>query len=212
MKKPLTARFAAACAVALAGCSGPNKANVELRKQNQDLKEEVRALKERTEADGRLIRGLRERSNVTPTLPADRLERLFTVQGLKFGRLTGGADLDRGKSGDEGLRVQVAPTDAAGDALKAAGTFTIEAFDTALEKGVRIGRWEINLDEAKASWRGGFGQYNYTFELPWQTPPQHENLHVEATFLDELTQTPIKQSTDVKIDLPTAASTTSATQ
>jgi hypothetical protein len=193
--------LAAGCGVRLGGKPLP-EVNTELRKENQQLEAKVQGLQQQSEADARVIDGLRRQRPTVATLPPERLSRLFTTAGLKFGRLTGGADLDRQKPGDEALKVQVSPVDARGDELKAAGSFVIEAFDTSRPHDARIGHWEIPLEEAARHWRSVLTQYNYTFTLPWQTPPNQESLHVEVTFFDELTQTPIKQTIDVKVDPP----------
>jgi hypothetical protein len=195
--------LAAGCGVRLGGKPLP-EVNTDLRKENQQLEAKVQALQQQNEADARVIEGLRRQRPTVATLPSERLSRLFTATGLKFGKLTGGADLDRKKPGDEALKVQVSPIDAAGDEIKAAGSFVIEAFDTSRPHDARIGRWEIPLEEARRQWRSVLTQYNYTFTLPWQTPPNQAGLHVEVTFFDELTQTPIRQTIDVKVDPPPA--------
>jgi hypothetical protein len=117
--------------LALSGCGSPNVASIEVRKKNQDLREEVESLKRAREGDAATIKALQGKVGTVPTLPEDRLAKLFTVHGLKLGRLTGGADLDREKPGDEGLKVYATPTDDEGEAFKAAGSFTVEAFDLA---------------------------------------------------------------------------------
>src|SRR5258706_13668578 len=86
-------------------CGSPNSANIILRKQNQDLQEQIATLTRAREADAATIRGLQERIGTVPTLSQERLEKLFTTHGIKLGRLTGGADLDLNKPGDEGIKV-----------------------------------------------------------------------------------------------------------
>src|SRR4051794_17481142 len=81
--------------VALTGCGSPNVASIEVRKQNQSLRDEVDTLKRAREADAATNKSLQEKVGTVPTLPQDRLEKLFTTHGLALGRLTGGADLDR---------------------------------------------------------------------------------------------------------------------
>src|SRR5215213_9638492 len=120
----------------LAPCGGcklfggsPDAANIKLRKENQKLAAQVEDLKQQAAANAALAQSLRASRPSLPALPTERVEKLWTTRGLKFGRLTGGADLDRSKPGDEGIKVYVAPTDQTGDAIKAAGSFTVEAFD-----------------------------------------------------------------------------------
>src|SRR5213592_2529963 len=101
------------------GCGRPSKANVELRKQNQALQNQVADLKRQHETDLARIRNLRSSTPTVPTLPTERLEKLVTTYGLKIGRLTGEADLDSNRAGDEGLKIYVAPVDRTGEAIKA---------------------------------------------------------------------------------------------
>src|SRR5687768_18101498 len=115
--------------LAVAGCSKPDKANIALRKQVQDLESEISNLKRTRDADLAAIRALESRATTIPTLPHDRLEQVFTTHGLKIGRLTGGADADPSKQGDEVLKVYAVPTDQRGDLLKAAGSFAVDAYD-----------------------------------------------------------------------------------
>src|SRR3982750_4471370 len=107
------------------GCSPPNPANIKLRHDNQELADKIASLERQHAADVAQIRALESRATTVPVLPHERLETLFTTHGLKFGRLTGGADLDPAKPGDEGLRVYVVPTDDARQPLQAAGAVAV---------------------------------------------------------------------------------------
>ena len=120
--------FALAAGLLIAGCGSPNKPNIALRKKIQGLDAQIVQLQRQHEADQATIAGMNQRVGSVPTLPQDRLERLFTVHGIKLGRLTGGADLDPAKPGHEGLKVYLTPLDETGDQLKSAGAITIEAF------------------------------------------------------------------------------------
>src|SRR5438046_3115801 len=117
--------------LAATGCGSPNTASIVVRKQNQDLQVPIATLTRAREADAATIRNLQAPVGTIPTLSQERLEKLFTVHGIQLGRLTGGADLDRSKPGDEGIKVYITPTDDDGEPLKAAGSFVIEAFDLA---------------------------------------------------------------------------------
>lgn len=186
----------------LAGCGAPNRANIDLRKENQTLHEQVDQLKQRLAGDERTITGLRQQHGSLQTLSADRLEKLYTVHGLDFGRLTGGADLDPKKPGDEGIVVYIIPLDQEGQKIKAAGTFVIEAFDLAAPGNPRIGRWTFDLEQSRQAWNGWFLEYNYVLICPWQTVPKHSDLTVKVTFNDELTDTPFNAQRQVHVDLP----------
>src|SRR5581483_9009420 len=89
----------------LPGCSGPSAVNIELRKQNQQLSDQIDTLKRQHVADQATIGGLEAGATTVPSLPQDRLDQLFTTHGLRFGRLTGGVNLDSKRKGDEAIRV-----------------------------------------------------------------------------------------------------------
>ena len=187
------------------GCGSPNSANIVVRKQNQDLQDKIDSLTRTHEADQAELKGLKDRIGTLPTLPDDRLARLFTTHGLSLGKLTGGADLDRDKPGDEGFKVYVTPTDDDGDTLKAAGSFVIEAFDLASKLPER-GKWTFDTEQARKCWNGSFLSHQYVLTCPWQSPIQHEELTVKVTFRDELTGREFHTQKVIKIKLPPSSS------
>jgi len=190
---------------ALAGCIGkPNQANIDLRKEIQQLQEKVTTLDQQHRADRAEIMALRQSTPTQPSLPSGQLERLFTTHGLKFGRLTAGYDSDRNRPGDEGVKIYVVPTDQDGQPLKAAGSFTIDLFDLASPDASHIGHWTFDVEQSKKNWYGAFLDYTYAFTLPWQQVPQHNDLTVRVTFQDELTQLPFNGQTAVKVHAPSA--------
>lgn len=199
-------------AIAPLGCRSPSRANITLRKQNAALREEVAALKFARESDTAAIRRLESNATTVPVLPHDRIGKLFTAHGVKLGRLTGGGDLDRNKPGDEGLQIYIVPTDQAGDEIKAAGSFVVEAFDLAKGANVRLGRWEIPTDEASKKWLGNALQYGYIFELPWQTVPSGEDVTIRAEFTDELTGRRFTAQKAAKVTLPPSPTTSPLSQ
>jgi hypothetical protein len=156
-----------------------------------------------------MIQSLQQRTGTLPTLPHERLRRLFTTHDLQLGRLTGGADLDPAKPGHEGLKIYPAPIDQTGDPIKAAGAFTIEAFDLARGENAKIGTWTFDLAQTSRTWTSVLNRYNYVLTCPWQTPPQGADLHVEVTFVDELTQGQFKKTADVKVEVPPSQPATS---
>jgi len=190
------------------GCGSPSAANIELRKQNQDLTAEVTRLKTEQQGALQVIQGLRDSKGTVATLPTTRLAKLYTTHGLNFGRLTGGADIDPTKPGDEGLAVYVFPIDQHGQKLKAAGTFDIEAFDLADPSSSLVGKWHLDLDQANAGWNSTLLEYSYAFMLPWQKTPHHPDITVKVTFMDELTQTAFTAQKVVQVTLPPQQPTT----
>ena len=185
------------------GCGGPNPVNVALRRENQSLHNQVDELQKRVEGDRQIIAGLRDRSGSLPTLPTTRLSELFTTHGLEFGRLTGGADLDPNKPGDEGFTVYIVPVDQAADKLKAAGTFDVDAFDLADLSHPLVGHWHFDVKQATAAWTNVLIEYNYALICPWQDRvPVHPDLTIKISFFDILTQTPFTAQKVIHVNLP----------
>jgi len=197
--------LALSCCLAIAGCGGPNSANVALRRENQKLADQVKQLNLQHDGDQRVIAGLRERQGSILTLPTTRLAQLYTTHSIEFGRLTGGANLDPAKPGDEGLLIYAVPYDQDGQVLKAAGSFDIEAFDLAEPANQTIGKWHFGLNESKAAWNGTVLTYWYVLTCPWQTIPRHPDITIRMTFVDELTQTQFSAQRVIHVNLPPAA-------
>lgn len=185
------------------GCGSPNQANIDLRKQIQQLQTQVNQLQVERQGDQQTIQGLRDRTGYLPTLPTARLDQLFTTHGLEFGRLTGGADLDPSKPGDEAFVVFIVPLDQTGEKLKAAGTFDIDAFDLDDPKDPLLGHWHFDLQQAKVAWSGVLLQYNYVLTCRWQNKvPRHPSITLKVRFIDELTQTPFTVQRVIQINVP----------
>lgn len=200
------------CAVSLlcggaGGCSllkKPNKANIELRKQNQELQTRVKDLEMQHEGDVSRIHGFEQKAGTLPTLPEERLAKLFTTHDLKLGKLTGGADLDPAKPGQEGLKVHATPIDQAGDPLKAAGSFTVEAVDVSGTQPAVVGKWTFDAAASSQAWTSVLNRYEYVLTCPWQSPPAGSSLHLSVTFIDELTQGKFTKTIDVTVEPPPA--------
>lgn len=180
------------------GCGKPNAANIALRKQNAELRARVDDLERRHKADLASLRG-RESGTTMPSVPAEQLEQLFTVHGIRFGRLTGPADWDSKSPGDDGFKVYLTPFDNAGQQLKAAGSIVVEAFDLARGEGTRIGQWEFPLRDAARNWFGQAMLYGYVLQCPWQQRPEHADITIKASFTDALTGRVFTEQQVVKI-------------
>ena len=102
-------------AMFLVGCGGPDKANIALRKERQALRGKITGLERTAEQLRSQIRSLESDTTGVETLPQDRLEQLFTIAGIRLGKLT------RRSDEFEGLVVWVEPFDDDGDAIKAVG-------------------------------------------------------------------------------------------
>lgn len=192
----------------LTGCGRPSQANVELRKQVQTLQSQLDQCHVDRKQDGQMIRGLQARIPTEPTLPPDKLAKLFTAHGIGFGRLTGGANLDPNKPGDQAIQVYVYPVDQSGQPLKASGSFMVDAFDLASPDKPHIGHWDFPLEQTMKLWAGYFVlEYNYVLTCPWQTVPRHPDLTIRVTFVDELTEVPFVAEKQIRVVLPPPAAT-----
>lgn len=170
----------------MGGC-GPNKANVRLRKEKQELEARIVELERRHQADQARILTLAGQKDAPAILSQAQLETLFTVHSIRIGRSTGAVDLDGEKAGDEGIKIYLTPRDEAGDPLKATGQVTIDLLEPERTGDPRIGHWEMDPAELKKTWRQ-FMQLNaFVITLPWQTPPTGAHLVVDITFRDTLT-------------------------
>lgn len=184
--------------LAMLGCGSPNPVNVQLRKENQKLHDEVGQLKRQHDGDVATIRAYDRARPTVPTLPQERIERLFTTHGLAFGRMSGGEDWDPKTPGDDGLKIAVVPTDETGDAIKAAGAFKVEAFDLGEPEKPLIGTWTFDAAESRTMFYDQLTLYTYILRCPWRTLPSHEDLTVKVTFDDELTGRQFEAQRQVK--------------
>ncbi len=200
--------FVAAAALGLvAGCGSPSAANTELRKQNQQLQARVDTLTGQHDRDAAAVKAVEASRPTVPTLAADRLERLVTTHGLEFGRLTGGDNPDTVVGPDTMLKVYVVPTDGQGTPIKAAGAFTVEAFDLDSPSHPLVGTWRFSLEQARDLFFDRFSLYTYVLPCPWQTVPAHPDLTVKVTFDDELTGGRFAGQTQVKAHPPATLTT-----
>jgi len=189
----------------LIGCGSPNAANIQLRKENQDLRDRVAQLKRELAGRDATIRAFESRSTTVPTLPADRLAQLFTTHGLTIGRLTGEADLDAMHPGNEGLKVRVVPIDQYDQPIKAAGAFTVDAFDLAQPDHPQIGHWEFPAAKAQDYFQSFLMLYTYSLPCPWQTMPKHEQVTVRVKFEDTLTGRTFESQKVVRVNVAAAS-------
>jgi len=196
----------------LVGCGSPSAANIQLRKTNQELRDSITQLQRQHQADAASIRAYEHSRPTVPALPQDRLEGLFTTHGLAFGRLTGGDDWDSAKPGDDGLKIAVVPIDEAGDPIKMAGAFKVEAFDLDEPDKPLIGTWTFDANQTRSMFYNHLSLYTYVLQCPWQTVPRHGNLTVKVTFDDELTGRQFDAQRQVKANVGPPVSASIANQ
>jgi hypothetical protein len=172
----------------LAGCATPNKANIELRKQNATLQNQIQALTRRNEVLTAQILGMQQSATTLPSLPLSRLDLMLTAHGIDISRLSAGADLHHKGHRQTGIRLYVAPIDDMGNPLQATGTFDVDAYDLELPKDPHIGHWVITPLQCKEDWVLAFLRAAYfMFDLPYQRLPQHPKITIHVKFTDELT-------------------------
>ena len=207
MKPPLI--LCAMLVVLVAGCGKPSAANIHLRTQNQKLQSQLDDLQRRLYGAQAQIQALESRATTVPVLPAAQLDKLFTTHGLSLGRLTGENDLDLAHPGNEGLKIYVVPIDQHNQPIKAAGTFTVDAFDLANPDHPRIGHWTFPADKAQDNFYSMLTLYTYALPAPWQQLPRHSPITVRVRFDDALTGRTFTAEKPVKVDLPAATMPTS---
>ena len=176
----LTACLASGC-----GSGNSKRANIGLRKEVRDLNARVaRLTAENDQLKGDVRRLEQSSSGTVQALPQERLEQLWTVAGLKFGRLT---KIDINADGQP-LKVYLTPIDQDGQPLRAAGEITVEAFDLNAPD-VRLGTWAFPLAEAKRYWMSALAINGYVLTCPWEggPPSRDTDLLVKARFVDALT-------------------------
>lgn len=175
--------------ILIVGCSKPLEANIELRKQNQLLQQRVdslESLKKANEAN-RIVTTQR-------TVPgAVDLDRVVTVTGISFGRLTG---VD-----GQALKVYVTPTDRVGDTFKASGGFQIDAYDLSKGTSALIGQWTFTPEQAEQAWNGKGLLYCYVLECPLSNKVGQE-LDVRVVYQDVLTGRNIEAKTTARVLRP----------
>jgi hypothetical protein len=200
-----TARRAVLCvpiAIVIAGCGTPNPANIELRKKNQDLENQVHTLNARHDRDTQTIAALQSSRPTIPTLPPDRLAALFTTHGLEFTSATAGDNPDAAAAFDTQLKLGLNAVDQEGTSIKAAGSFMIEAFDLDDPAHPLLGTWTFDEAQSRAAFFSRFGLYGYVLTCPWQLKPVHPNLTVKASFTDSLTGLTFVAQRQVKVRPP----------
>jgi hypothetical protein len=181
----------------------PDKANIKLRKQIQGLEGQIAQLKQQHQADAATIEGLSERTGTTALLEPGRLDKLFTTHAIRVGRLSGGADLDASRPGDEGFKVYVNTLDQHGDMIKSAGSFVVEAFDLSDPQSPRLGHWDFPVEKAQENWHSFLTRYEYVLTCPWQQAvPRHPDVTVKLTFTDELTGRKFTAQHVAKVEVP----------
>jgi len=133
-----------------------------------------------------------------------RLAKLYHVQRINLGRLSGGVDLDD-KAGHDAVRVYLSPIDQHGSVIKAAGAVKIQLFNLAAKPDANlIGTYEWSVDQMAGQW-ASFMVYHYSLTCKWPgKAPAHEEVTIRAEFTDYLTGKKFTAQRVCKIELLTA--------
>lgn len=150
------------------GCGSPSKANITLRKENQDLNQRVAMLE--LEIKGR-------QSFVPVTQPA--FGRTFTVYDVTLGRL-GSANMQR-------VKLYIEPRDDDGEPIKAPGDLSIDAYDLSTSPNTPLDHWELSAEDIRGKWRELASLHAFVIELPWNKLPRTKEIGVTVRFKDALT-------------------------
>ncbi len=201
MIKNSAALLAAAVLIAtIGGCIGkPNEANIALRKENQKLASELEEAKSQRDANAATVRALQGEAKSPPMVSQEQLSRLVTTHQIRVGQLTSikpaseAAFPNATKPAPAAslsakiLEVHAAPQDDTSDSIKAAGAFSIDAFDLARPGENRVGHWEFSASETHALWLTGAFTYEYALPCVIERLPERGKLTIRVSFTDSLT-------------------------
>ncbi len=198
----LTAAVSVTALCSQMGCPPPNQAAIPLRAEIDSLKKKLAALDRQRAADVATIAALQSQRGTLATLPEDRLEKLYTVHGI---RISG-----HSAEHDGTLKIYVVPFDEQNEKLKAGGTFTVQAYDLQSAGHPMVGEWHLDNAATRDAWYGGLLGYTYVLNCPLQELVTHAELTVRVSFTDELTQREFSEQKVIRIT-PRVSSATGPT-
>ena len=172
--------------VGLAGCA--NNEMEPLRRENQQLREQVATLTEQVAAERATSERMARELAQVRGFSAEDLKKIFSPERILIDKLSGGENYDA-QPGDDGVTVYFKPVDRDGDTIKAAGDIRVELFDLADPAGGRpFATQTIPVSDAGRHWYGKLMTYHYTVKCPWQGRPKNPEITVRVTFVDYITQ------------------------
>lgn len=180
---------------------------VDVRRENQRLKEQIEADKNELAARQASLDELSRQLAIARGFTAEDLKKIFFPEKLVVDSLTGGQDYDDNPAnGDDGVTVYVRPVDKEGDTLKVAGDLRVELFDLESPPADnRVGLYVIPADQIGKNWYGKLMTNHYAIKCPWQHgPPKHPEITVRVTFVDYLTRRVMTAQTVCQVRLPAA--------
>jgi hypothetical protein len=203
-------------AAGLPAC-GPNMNAIANRLREQTIKQdrEIADLKEKLASRDATVAQLQGQVDArlprVETLPADRLNVLFTAAKLQIRPQTDSWEFESGK-GLAGFRVFFRTLAEDGTIIPATGELEVEAFELGKAPAAprRLGTWKFTAAELKKSWYSGMGLNQFAVNCPWDKgsgPPTARDVAFRLHFTDALTGRVLDANLDKKVTLPPVAAT-----
>ena len=174
--------------IILAGCQNSEK-NTTIS-ENESLKAENKRLAQQLEESQVKIKQLQQQvKNISVIEGKIEPEDIYNLENVKITRYTNIYDKD-----EDGIRetliVYIQPSDAQGDAVKAAGDVEVQLWDlNKTENEALLGQWKITNDKLKDLWFATMVSTNYRliFDVVDKVKNYNQPLTVKMTFTDYLT-------------------------
>jgi len=165
-----------------------------LTKENVNLKSQLVSTQAKNEQLNQQVQTLSD-------LPSNvRLENLYDLQKVKFGRYTNIYDKDKdGKK--ESLIVYLRPIDDHDDTIKASAAVDVQLWDINKQDApAMLGKWHISSAELKKLWFATVITINYklTFDISEKVSDYKHPLLVKVTFTDYLSGKVFKEQKIIK--------------
>ncbi len=193
-----------AMGLALAGCAGGDPRVPALQTELAQRDRQIEQLQLRVNELTQSLRAQQAQIQRLQGLGEDRLENVNRVERISLGRHTGGYDADTAAAGSEAVRVYLQPIDTQGNAIKAAGSVTVQVYDLA-DGPTLLAQCDYPVDQIGQHWtRGLLGSY-YVLNCPWTSPPTRRDLTVRVSFVEYLTGKEFSAQKTIEVDLPAPA-------
>lgn len=188
----------AGCLVGMiGGCENGRRKEVSLAEQMEKLQQEKAKLTSQIEESKKQNKQLKEQVRVLIDIrPEVKPEELYSLQRIKIHRYSGFYDKD-GDGKKEKLVVYVQPIDRQGDIIKVPGSANVQLEDWS---GKRLGQWHVNQDQLKGNWFSTLigGNYRLMFDIADKVADFGEPFTVKAAFTDYLTGRVFKEQRAIK--------------
>jgi len=181
--------YASTLLLFLAGCGIGSERKDPAELKAEKLRQEKAALTGDTQQLQVEIEQLQAQIRALSALPQDQRGNPYELTSVRIARISNFFDKDSdGKQ--EKLVVYVQPIDAEGDAVKAAGTVSVQLWNLNNPNGeALLGQWQVEPAELRKLWFNSLATtaYRLTFDRPETVGVFSEPLTIKVTFLDSLT-------------------------